>query len=425
MAEVSQPSLEVFDQNLQQLVKHRRSYLFQAIQNFVFLLCGLSAAIAISRNNNLSSGLFRKQQPLTYENFRQPERRLLDYNIQTMHQLSKCSKIGWDSGKLKKFGEPKKVFKPECTREFVGYKSSKLELYMIDHVADFQGEEGDDSIAALVRYCNFMNSTYVKSAILEFLKAMVKYQDLASFDGEEVNTDIFSTMTYRITCQDGVTEEKNHYIEPLLGLTRHPLAMCEYGIHSMLHKLDYLLLQSFQDDLFYRRMKDVGQIQFVGMDLGASHWNRKTGNWFYNQYEKRDVEFDRMLMWEGKNYTRDEIYSFDPKYTSSFQYFNILADLDPNADGSPLRVLHKIAKVEDFVMVKLDIDQPLELNIVLTLLESPNVLAIIDEFFFEHHTTTPLMKKPWGTKKVACKLSDTYGIFLQLRNSGVRAHGWH
>jgi len=128
-------------------------------------------------------------------------------------------------------------------------------------------------------------------------------------------------------------------------------------------------------------------------------------------------------MWEGIEHKRDEIYNFPPKYTSSFQYFNILADLDPNAEGNPLRVLHKIARKEDFIMLKLDIDTAREVLIVLALLESLNAMANVDEFFFEHHTATPIMHSYWGSN-VACDLFDTYKIFLQLRHSGVRTHGW-
>lgn len=97
--------------------------------------------------------------------------------------------------------------------------------------------------------------------------------------------------------------------------------------------------------------------------------------------------------------------------------------MDPNADGNPLRVLHKIARKEDFVMLKLDIDQPKELRMVIALLESRNAMDLVDEFFFEHHTTTPMMRTSWGTS-VACNLSHTYDIFLKLRQSGVRTHGW-
>jgi len=97
-------------------------------------------------------------------------------------------------------------------------------------------------------YCNFMNSEYVQKSLVKFVDAMARYQDLAMFEGEKVNTNIFSSMTYRTTCQDGTSEVNTHYIEPLLGLTRHPYANCKEG--NWLENLDYILVQSFQDNLF-------------------------------------------------------------------------------------------------------------------------------------------------------------------------------
>jgi len=343
------------------------------------------------------------------------------YNNEILiRELKKCSQV-LEGIEIEPFAEPKKVHNPECRMDFLGYQSSKLERHMIDHVKEFQGAIGD--VDATKKYCNFMNSEYVKSAMEEFLDAMVRYRELPSFAHEKVNTDIFSTMTYSTTCQDGVTMVNTHYIEPLLGLTRHPYAVCT---SESVWNLDYILLESFQDNLFYQRMNESGQIQYIGMDLGASTWGSSgvtNTNWFFAQYEKRRVNFDRMLMWEGLKYECSKIWKFPPQYTSSFQYFQFYADLDPNTDGNPLRVLHKIARKEDFVMLKLDIDQPNELRIVIAMLENLNAMAVVDEFFFEHHTTTPVMTYWWGDA-VACDLSDTYNIFLELRKSGVRAHGW-
>jgi len=344
-------------------------------------------------------------------------------NHSLINDLKKCNEILKDV-KIKPFAEPRKVYNPVCKMDFLGYKSSKLERYMIDHVKEFQGMKGESFNKSSEKYCNFMRSDYVKSALNEFLYTMAQYKNVASFEHIKVNTDIFSTMTYRTTCQDGATEVNTHYIEPLLGLTRHPNAICLSK--PWLKNLDYILLQSFQDNLFYQRMNKSDQIQYIGMDLGASTWGSSgvtNTNWFFAQYEKRGAKFDRMLMWETIEHKRDKIYNFPPKYTSSFQYFNILADLDPNAEGNPLRVLHKIARKEDFIMLKLDIDTAREVFIVLALLENPNAMANVDEFFFEHHTVTPIMHSYWKTN-VACDLFDTYKIFLQLRHSGVRTHGW-
>jgi len=341
-------------------------------------------------------------------------------NDALVRELKECSQI-LKSIEIEPFAEPRKVHNPVCRMDFVGYQSSTLELYMIDQVKKFQGARGD--VDATKKYCKFMNSEYVKSAMEEFLNAMVRYRELSSFANEKVNTDIFSTMTYRTTCQGGGTMVNTHYIEPLIGLTRHPYAICT---NKSMMSLDYILLQSFQDNLFYQRMNESEQIQYLGMDLGASTWGSSgvtNTNWFFTQYEKRRVNFDRMLMWEGRKVEGSKIWKFPPKYMSTFQYFNMWADLDPNADGNPLRILHKIARKDDFVMLKLDIDQPKELRIVIALLENRNAMELVDEFFFEHHTRTPMMQSSWGGN-VACDLSDTYNIFLKLRQSGVRSHGW-
>ncbi len=49
--------------------------------------------------------------------------------------------------------------------------------------------------------------------------------------------------------------------------------------------------------------------------------------------------------------------------------------------------------------------------------------ALIDEFAFEHHTTTPPMRMFWAGHR-AGTLADSYQKFLQLRKTGVRAHSW-
>jgi len=191
-----------------------------------------------------------------------------DFTNDVSKALETCEHMDKGDTKLKPFAEPKKVFNPSCKMDFLGYKSSKLELYMIDHVKEFQGTKGANVHNARKRYCHFMSSEYVKSSVEEFLEAMARYQKLSSFEGVKVNTDIFSTMTYRTRCKDGTMEVNTHYIEPLLGLTRHPYATCKGK--SWLESLDYILLQSFKDNLFYKRMKKNGEIQFIGMDLGAS-----------------------------------------------------------------------------------------------------------------------------------------------------------
>jgi hypothetical protein len=49
-------------------------------------------------------------------------------------------------------------------------------------------------------------------------------------------------------------------------------------------------------------------------------------------------------------------------------------------------MLKRIAKPEDYVVFKLDIDNSkIEAMFVEQLLASPELLALVDDFFFEHH----------------------------------------
>jgi len=222
--------------------------------------------------NILHNRLYAWSPSLSTVNFEKPWRPFFNDSDNALStKLKECCKIDI---KITPYAEPRQVFNPLCRMTFLGYNSSKLELYMIDHVKEFQGEIKEEAAGATDRYCKFMNSEYVKTAVLEFVDAMSRYRNLRSFEGEEVNTEIFSTMTYRTTCQDGATEVKTHYIEPLLGLTRHPFALCKGG--EWLMNMDYVLLQSFGDNLFYKRMKKTEQIQWIGMDLGASYFGMTT-----------------------------------------------------------------------------------------------------------------------------------------------------
>jgi hypothetical protein len=75
-------------------------------------------------------------------------------------------------------------------------------------------------------------------------------------------------------------------------------------------------------------------------------------------------------------------------YTRYLHYcrFNIPAIAEPTSPDNPLNMLKRIAKPEDYVVFKLDIDNSkIEAMFVEQLLASPELLALVDDFFFEHH----------------------------------------
>jgi len=434
MVEVDTDSkFRVIDLNMPQKKGGFQLRYFACIYVVVFTLVGIFVI--------KTCGFFDRQQLATPYFGPLSERRLTkgnwkklrhtnDDNSDLIKRLKSCYPH-WKDVDLKPFAEPQEIYAPVCKSKFLSYKSSKLEQYMIDNVKEFQGVVGEHTVEAQKRYCHFINGEYVKNAVSEFIDAMARYRKLTSFKGVKVDTDIFSTMTYHTICKDGTSQFLTQYIEPLIGLTRHPYAICKPG-QSQLTDSSYLLFKTFGDDLFYKKENETRQMQSIGMDLGASYWGRATGPLYgtstaflYDKYENLGSPFNRLIMYEGQKYKdREVIWNFPKRLASIFQYFNTWANLNPNDDDFSLRILNKIARKEDFVMLKVDIDQPKEINVVLAMLESRNARAAIDEFFFEHHTKTPLMAPYWRNGDEACQVSDTYDIFLALRNSGIRSHGW-
>ena len=95
--------------------------------------------------------------------------------------------------------------------------------------------------------------------------------------------------------------------------------------------------------------------------------------------------------------------------------------------------LRSLAKPEDFVGFKLDIDTPaIELSIVQQILADPHgVGRLIDEFYWEHVVVnTPMQNFGWrhDLRRVPPRerqtLRDRYRFFRELREMGIRAHSW-
>lgn len=75
------------------------------------------------------------------------------------------------------------------------------------------------------------------------------------------------------------------------------------------------------------------------------------------------------------------------------------------------------------MVVKLDIDTPLvEMAMVQQLLDSPELLRLVDVFYFEHHVHLEELLV-WGPLVEGSVLSSLE-LFSKLRHKGVDAHYW-
>ena len=51
-------------------------------------------------------------------------------------------------------------------------------------------------------------------------------------------------------------------------------------------------------------------------------------------------------------------------------------------------------------------------------------MALIDDFYWEHHVNFQPMVKYWATGRSARTMNDSIAMFAGLREAGVRAHSW-
>ena len=130
-----------------------------------------------------------------------------------------------------------------------------------------------------------------------------------------------------------------------------------------------------------------------------------------------------------------------PKLRRKITLFNRPASANPLSPDNPVAKLVSECRVEDFCVLKIDVDTPqVELPWVQQILQCHDVSARIDEFFFEHHVhglmekkyhcdRETLVKDPkacigFGSDKVSGSYADTYSLLSELRYRGIRAHSW-
>lgn len=160
------------------------------------------------------------------------------------------------------------------------------------------------------------------------------------------------------------------------------------------------------------------------------------------RYRAHGIEFDRIVGWEAAEVNHTKFWNAVPKELKPrFSYFNAPVSADPKSGDNLWYHVKAQARPEDYVVVKLDIDNnAVETELVRQLLDDPAVLELVDEFFWEHHVWgSPLHRTRvslFGTKNIGwwqhmpdrgardTRLRDSYRIFTELREHGIRAHAW-
>ena len=233
-------------------------------------------------------------------------------------------------------------------------------------------------------------------------------------------------------------------LEPLAGILRDPRSACQAS--SLTPAVPWGPQDSkatvYLDPGFYRALARTlappgsaaprsAQPRALLLDLGSTLWASAQPysglSWLVHAYADLGIEFSDVLAWEAREKPAGDYFrDMPPELAARTHFYNVpvVAGTSAEGPGGVLRMLKALARPEDFVVVKLDIDMDtLEEDLVLSILESSELSALIDDFYFEHHVNTLGVMTAWGEGHPR----DTAGsiaLFQALRRRGIRAHPW-
>jgi hypothetical protein len=249
---------------------------------------------------------------------------------------------------------------------------------------------------------------------------------------------LLSVMEYALS--DGTTLRVR--MEPLAGLLRDPRQSCPperrgfWAPHvadmvkgDMRH---WLLLDE-------RRGKLHAGQRAVLLDMGASTWAHayspqgagrtvEGASWLNERLRQHGMAFEHIWSFEaGERSVASFLNGAEFADMARLHYFNL--PVGPKGSGGsvdPWALLKSTVAPDDFVAVKLDIDTPsAEIPLAYQLLEDPELLALVDEFYFEYHYVHEDVLWLFGGKFIPETLERATHLFAKLREMGVRAYSWY
>jgi hypothetical protein len=181
--------------------------------------------------------------------------------------------------------------------------------------------------------------------------------------------------------------EYTEYIEPLVSHLRHPLSQCVTA------GIDSYGLAIFRGYIIPPPSKPPVEGSIIYFDAGASNWNAGAGgpslSYFTAIWNRHGMDFDRIQAYELSTPPKDFYQSVPPHFQNKTIYRQcaVASFADGETINNPFlpNEIGRIAKPDDFVFFKLDIDSPeVEDGSIQYILNNP---VHVDELFWEHHGT--------------------------------------
>lgn len=225
----------------------------------------------------------------------------------------------------------------------------------------------------------------------------------------------------QIQCS-GAKFNTSQYIEPIYAIFRHPdtITCPDLGRAKRKKNLGYLIIE----DSTTEHVQSAPQR--IYLDLGASSYAGISQRWLLKQYKQRGIQFDRILLWEVTKHS-NTFDNLPPRFFKAYQFFNTPAIDAEDDERNPLNIIRAIATSGDFVVFKLDIDNPsAEYNFIQQIINSTDLPKLIDELYWEpQFAFQPMIDCCWHDRASNFSVRTIHGLFTSLRHLGKRPKKTH
>lgn len=327
-----------------------------------------------------------------------------------------------------------------CRWTFHHYSPSPWEAFWYNNIHTLQ----NSVCSTLAQPYQTNNSIRALQYIIALQKTIFNHSSTPSRSDE-----LLSKIYYQYECPHSFQSPVlvSQSIEPLVGLLRDPLTICSYtslssplklyGTIAQQSKRFFLLGPSAPFHNFHPPTTSIAPwlyrqgSQKLLFDIGSSYFNGVQDGtssvvigmrWFYEYFRSLSLRFDRILAFEVVPYSAQTYWNEIPAdLIGSLSFINV--GVEKMGKLNPWNILQSIAKEDDYVVVKLDIDKPiLENEFMKQVLNDKSISSLIDEMCFEMHVRVNEMIPYWGLQPG--ELKDSYVLFTKLRQVGIRIHSW-
>ena len=323
------------------------------------------------------------------------------------------------------------------------YIPAPIETYVMENLISLgyntTGNENADTCAVI------LNSTSpIYNDVQQYLGELELYSDLVNnfepisdmkLEMKASNRSVIQGVCHRVKIhpdglkgifQSGQLSKSSSmgYMEPLLPTMRHP-KIC-YQFKRYLLNMEYLIHDFYS---MCQQIKHDSRLIFVNMgaslDFHRQSRVQSPDSYLQHLYSKFGFEFDHIYAYEITPKNAPAVYELVPdSLLASWHWINVGVDPIPGAKMNPFTMLTSKYTPNDFIVIKLDVDNHnVEVPLFYQLMEDPTLLKIVDQFYFEHHVHQKELVSNWrGTMHGSVK--DSLQMMYELRRKGVASHYW-